>query len=110
MLRREFFADPALTPAATWLGGPPPGRPTITVGARTATGTSVTLAPSGAAPRWWVVRSRAGNEWTTRVIFGAERTIDVPSRNGGQADWIVANAVSAAGATSEDAVWRAGTP
>ena len=110
LLKREFFADPALPPAAAWLGGSAPGRPTITVGARTAAGTSVTLAPAGGAPRWWLVRARAGDEWTTRVVFGAERTFDVGASNGQPADWIVVNAVSAAGAPSEDAVWRAAVP
>jgi uncharacterized lipoprotein YddW (UPF0748 family) len=101
-LRRDFFTDAALSPAASWLGGSTPGRPTITVA-----GATVSLAPAaGDSPRWWVIRSRSGDTWTTRVLFGAERSATV----GSNADWIVANAVSPAGATSPDAVWRAGTP
>jgi uncharacterized lipoprotein YddW (UPF0748 family) len=101
MLRREFFADAALPPVESWLGGSAPSRPTITV-----SGATVTITPAGTAPRWWVIRYRTGDQWTTRVVFGSERTVTLASPNGAGVDWVVANAVSAAGATSEDAVWR----
>jgi uncharacterized lipoprotein YddW (UPF0748 family) len=110
MLRREFFPDAALPPAAPWLGGTAPAAPTITVGSATPTGTPVTLASPSGAPRWWAVRYRAGSVWTTRVVFGGERTIALAPQNGAAADWIVANAVNAAGAASQDAVWKAGSP
>jgi uncharacterized lipoprotein YddW (UPF0748 family) len=103
MLRRDFFPDAALPPAAPWLTAPAPARPTITV----ANGATVTLTPSGTAPRWWVIRSRSAGQWTTRTIFGTERTVALAS---GSADWVVVNAVDATGALSEDAVWRTGTP
>jgi uncharacterized lipoprotein YddW (UPF0748 family) len=110
MLRREFFTDAALPPAAPWLGGTPPARPTIAVQSAPSSGATVTLTPAAGAPRWWVVRYRTGNQWTTRTVFGDARTVTLASPNGAAADWIVANAVNAQGAMSDDAVWRAGTP
>jgi uncharacterized lipoprotein YddW (UPF0748 family) len=103
MLRRDFFTDAALPPAESWLGGSPPSRPTIAV-----SGATVTLTPTGSAPRWWAIRYRTGEQWTTRVAFGNERTVTLASPNGAAVDWVVVNAVSAAGATSEDAAWRSG--
>jgi uncharacterized lipoprotein YddW (UPF0748 family) len=103
MLRRDFFTDAALPPAAPWLTGPVPARPAIAV-----QGATVTLTPAGGAPRWWVVRYRTGDQWTTRLVFGSERTATLASPNGAPVDWVVANGVSAAGAMSDDAVWRAG--
>ena len=105
MLRRDFFTDAALPPAAAWLGGSVPAPPTITVGGATSSGTTVTLASSAPAPRWWILRYRAGSVWTTRLLFGAERTITLSSPSG-SVDWVVANAVNAQGATSGDAVWK----
>ena len=105
MLRRDFFTGGALPPASPWLGGSAPARPTISVSA-VSNGATVMLTPASAAPRWWVIRYRAADQWTTRVVFGAERSTTLP----GQVDWVVVNAVSPAGVTSEDVVWKAGAP
>jgi uncharacterized lipoprotein YddW (UPF0748 family) len=105
MLRREYFTDAALPPAATWLAGTSPGRPTVAVA-----GATLTLTPAAESPRWWVVRYRTGDTWTTRLVFGAERTVTLASPSGAAVDWVVVNAVNAVGAASEDAAWRAGAP
>ena len=109
MLRRDFFTDGALPPAATWLGGTPPARPTIAVGSATANGAAVTLTPAGDPPRWWVIRYRTGDRWTTRTIFGAARTATLASANGAPVDWVVVSAVNAQGAMGDEAVWRSQT-
>jgi uncharacterized lipoprotein YddW (UPF0748 family) len=107
MLRRDFFTDAALPPAAPWLAGARPARPTIAVNAVTngVAGATVTLTPAADAPRWWVIRYRTGDQWTTRVLFGDQRTITLGAEKGAT-DWVVVNAVNAVGATSDDAVWR----
>jgi uncharacterized lipoprotein YddW (UPF0748 family) len=110
MLGRDFFSEAALPPAAAWLGAQPPVRPTMTLGAVTSGGRSVTLAPGGESPRWWLVRYRAGGAWTTRRIFGDQRTVTLATSGSGAVDWIVVNAVDRAGNTSPDATWRAGAP
>jgi hypothetical protein len=107
MLHRDFFTDAALPPAASWLGGTPPARPTISLGSATSNATTVTLTPTSGAPRWWVIRYRAGDRWTTRVVFGGERTVTLGAGNGVVVDWVVVNAANAVGAMSGDAVWRA---
>jgi uncharacterized lipoprotein YddW (UPF0748 family) len=99
MLHHEFFQDGALPPAMSWIAAPSPARPTITV----ANGATIALAAAGTAPRWWVIRARSGDQWSTRIAFGAERSVTLPTT----ADWVVVNAVNAAGAVSEDAVWKA---
>jgi hypothetical protein len=48
-----------------------------------------------------------GNVWSTRIVFGGDRTVTLGP---GATDWVVVNAVNAAGAISPDAVWRVGTP
>jgi uncharacterized lipoprotein YddW (UPF0748 family) len=101
MLRRDFFADAALPPAAPWLGSTPPAPPTIAV-----SGATVTITPTGAAPRWWVIRWRAGDVWTTTVVFGAERAVTLAPASGA-VDWVVVNAANAADVLSADVTWRA---
>jgi hypothetical protein len=101
MLRRDFFSDAALPPAAPWLDGTAPAPPTIAV-----SGATVTITPTGTAPRWWVIRWRSGNAWSTTIAFGAERAITLAPTNG-PVDWVVVNAVSAADALSADVAWRA---
>jgi uncharacterized lipoprotein YddW (UPF0748 family) len=107
MLRRDFFPDAALPPAAAWLTAPPPPRAVVTVTNDAGSGSVATIAPPATPPRWWVIRSRSGNQWTTRIVFGSERSVALGT---GAADWVVVNAVNAAGTVGEDAVWKAGAP
>ena len=107
MLRRDFFPDAALPPAASWLAAPPPPRAVVAVTSNAATGSVVSITPPATPPRWWVIRSRTGNQWTTRLVFGTERSVTLGT---GAVDWVVVNAVNAAGAVGEDAVWKAGAP
>jgi hypothetical protein len=38
----------------------------------------LTITPgSGEAARWWAIRQRAAAAWSTRIVFGTERTIPV---------------------------------
>jgi uncharacterized lipoprotein YddW (UPF0748 family) len=101
MLRRDYYTDVALPPASPWMGAVAAAAPTLTV-----SGGMVSLTPgAGAEPRWWVVRARAANVWTTRVFFGTARSAMLPPGT----DWVVVNAVSASGGASPDVAWRAGS-
>ena len=95
----NLYASRALVPASPWLDSTAPQAPTVSVSAST-----VTMTPAaGDAPRWWVVRYRAGNAWTTRVLFGDRRTValeQAPSR-------VLLTAVDQAGNASGSAEWRA---
>lgn len=108
-LARELFADVALPPAASWLDTRRPAAPAITGVSSTTSGWSATLA-SDMPVRWWLVRSRAGGLWTTRLMFAERTTVSVSPVNGAPVDWVVVNAVSQAGNASADASWRASTP
>ena len=95
----DLYRMRALPPAYPWLDASPPTAPTITV-----TGSLLSITQPGEAPaRWWVVRSRSASGWTTRVVFGSERTMALPA---GTTRAIV-NAVDSAGNVSADVDWRA---
>jgi uncharacterized lipoprotein YddW (UPF0748 family) len=87
----------AIPPAFTWLDALPPDAPILTVSGRT-----VTVAPgSGEVPRWWVVRVRVGGVWSTRVLFGDQRSL----RLTGDPERVLANAIDEAGNASAPSSW-----
>jgi uncharacterized lipoprotein YddW (UPF0748 family) len=95
----DLYRTRALPPAYPWLDGSPPQAPGITIA-----GTLLSITPAASEPaRWWVVRSRGASGWTTRVVFGTERTVALPA---GTTRALV-NAVDAAGNLSGAAEWRA---
>jgi len=93
----SLYAARALAPAAPWLDSAPPQQPRVGVA-----GATVRLTPGdGEDPRWWVVRWRAGGVWTTRVMFGAQRSLTLDRAP----DRVRLNAVDGAGNTSVAADW-----
>jgi uncharacterized lipoprotein YddW (UPF0748 family) len=93
-----LYATRALIPAVPWLdASPPPGAPSLTV-----TGASVQITPgAGKVARWWVVRWRTSSGWTTRVLFGVQRSLTL----GGAPERVLVNAVDQAGNLSAVASW-----
>jgi uncharacterized lipoprotein YddW (UPF0748 family) len=92
-----LYATPALVPASPWLDAAPPPTPAVIVASRT-----IRMIPgSGKPTRWWVVRSRAGGTWTTRVLFGDQRSLTL----GSDPDRVLLNAVDQAGNTSAVSSW-----
>ncbi|MDB4914323.1 MAG: hypothetical protein JWM95_1967 [Gemmatimonadetes bacterium] len=93
----SLYATRALVPAMTWLDADAPPTPTVSVASRV-----VQMTPAaGEPPRWWLLRARAGGVWTTRVIFGTQRsaTLDLaPER-------VLLTAVDQAGNASASAAW-----
>jgi uncharacterized lipoprotein YddW (UPF0748 family) len=97
-LASNLYKTAALIPASPWLDGAPPPAPTITV-----TSDILSITPSaGEAARWWAVRSHSSSGWTTRILFGAERTPSLPSGT----DRVLIQAVDQAGNTSAVTEWR----
>ncbi len=94
-----LYASRALAPAYPWLDSSAPAAPTLTVSGRT-----VQLTPATADDvRWWAIRALAGGTWTTRIFFGAQRSLSLdaaPQR-------VILNAVDQAGNASPDVSWRA---
>ena len=98
-LSADLYRVRAIPPAATWLDAAPPAAPTLAVA-----GGSLTLTPAaGEAARWWVVRSFAATGWTTKVVFGSERSVTL----GAGTTRAIVNAVDAAGNISAPVEWRA---
>lgn len=94
-----LYASRALVPAYPWLDALAPATPALTVSGRTV---QFTPAVSN-EPRWWAVRVLAGGTWTTRILFGDQRSLTLdadPQR-------VILNAVDQAGNASADVSWRA---
>ena len=94
-----LYAARALVPAVPWLDSTPPPTPLVSVSGRT-----VQMTPgAGDQPRWWVVRSRASTNWTTRVLFGDLRTLTLAL----DVNMVLLTAVDQAGNIGGSASWKA---
>lgn len=92
-----LYASPALVPAVPWLDATAPQTPSMNV-----TGRVLQLTPGpGEAPRWWVVRTRASGVWTTRILFGDQRSLTL----GVTPERVLLTAVDQAGNASGTAAW-----
>jgi uncharacterized lipoprotein YddW (UPF0748 family) len=97
-LAGDLYKSVALVPASPWLDATPPNAPTIAV-----SGTTIEITPgTGESARWWGVRLHTASGWTTRVVFGTERTLSVD----GAVDRLLVQAVDQAGNLSVAAEWR----
>ena len=74
-LGRGAYAEPALVPPTPWLDSIPPRRPTVAARIDTVTGgLEVRMLPAGKEAIWrWIVRVRASDAWTVRVLPGWQR-------------------------------------
>ena len=97
-LSGDLYKTGALVPPSPWLDSAPPGAPSIAV---TSDILQITPAP-GESTRWWALRINASGAWTTRILFGTDRTISLPS--GFQR--VLVQGVDQAGNASASAEWR----
>jgi uncharacterized lipoprotein YddW (UPF0748 family) len=77
-LSRQLYATTALVPESPWLRGRAPAAPTVVMSTDANQRNVLCLAPAIAdtalgAPRWWVLRVKQGNAWTTEVLPAAVR-------------------------------------
>ena len=94
----DLYRTRAILPAFPWLDTSAPPAPVVAASAG-----SFTITPgAGEQARWWVVRSLAAGGWTTRVLFGTERSFAIPSGT----TRLIVNAVDAAGNLSGPAEWK----
>jgi uncharacterized lipoprotein YddW (UPF0748 family) len=94
-----LYASRALVPAVPWLDATAPATPGVSV----TSGVVQVIPGAGEPPRWWVVRSRAGGVWTTRVLFGEARSATLDRTS----DRVLLTAVDRAGNASGAASWQA---
>jgi uncharacterized lipoprotein YddW (UPF0748 family) len=103
VLEREVYGQPALVPAAPWLGGGRPGKPKLATGsAENGSRASFSWAPGDTGSPWlWLVQTRSGGDWTTEILPGNRRT-----RACDGADVIAVSAVDRNGNVSVAAVLK----
>jgi uncharacterized lipoprotein YddW (UPF0748 family) len=97
-LAADLYRLRAIPPAYTWLDGAAPPTPMITV----ANGLLAMTPGDDEPPRWWIVRSQGTAGWSTRVVFGAERSVGLPAGT----SRVLVNAIDVAGNASGAAEWR----
>ena len=97
-LAQDVYRTAALVPAMPWLDASPPAQPAISVAA----GTLQITPGAGEAARWWAVRAKTGSGWTTRILFGAERSATFDS----SVERVLVQSVDKAGNVSAAAEWR----
>ena len=93
-----LYARRALMPATPWLDAVAPEAPTIAVNGRRV---QITPASNGSA-RWWLLRVRSGDGWTTRTVFGDALLVTLDA----DPERVLVNAVDRAGNASPAADWR----
>jgi uncharacterized lipoprotein YddW (UPF0748 family) len=98
-LKSGFYAEQALIPEIDWLGGEAPAKPEVTA-RKNSKGVAVEFKPAGGDAPWlWVMRVRAGDEWTTKIVPGREKKSLVEVD--GATDEVAVSAVSRLGQESE---------
>jgi uncharacterized lipoprotein YddW (UPF0748 family) len=96
-LKEGLYADEALVPETTWLGGEAPGKPEVKA-SRDAQGVALQLKPApGDKPTHWVVRLRQGDAWTVRIVPGQDVQPVVAADDGAAVEEVAVSAVSRLG-------------
>ncbi len=108
LLASAGFTNIGVVPASAWLDATVPGAPSVTA---TLQGTAMRAQwmPGGTeAARWWLVQWRAGSAWGSRMVWGADRTLDIAfTSSADRADIVVVTAFDAAMNASSQGIWRA---
>lgn len=92
-----LYPSRALVPASPWLDPTAPPPPTVAVAGR-----MVQITPgAGEAARWWLLRVRTGGSWSTRLLFGDQRSITLDI----EPERVLVNAVDQAGNASSAGAW-----
>ncbi len=77
-LSRQLYETTALVPASPWLPGTAPVAPVVSLSASGSAPSTVCLSAAprdtaASAPRWWVLRVKRADGWTTEVLPGVVR-------------------------------------
>jgi len=102
-LAERTYGAPALVPASPWLSKRAPSAPTVQVRKNTKTsGLSVTMSlPKGQVARWFLLQSRAGGFWTSRLVTPCACAEEVvPNGEGQLPDRLVVTALDRTGVAS----------
>jgi uncharacterized lipoprotein YddW (UPF0748 family) len=107
-LATSGFPGVGLVPSSTWLDGTAPAAPAVSVEPR-ASAMHAQWTPAGQeATRWWLVQWRTSTEWKAKVVWGADRSLDIAfSGAPDRPDVVTVTALDAAMNASPTAIWRA---
>jgi uncharacterized lipoprotein YddW (UPF0748 family) len=77
LLAKDLYSRPALVPASPWLSNTPPGKPSLTIDKNPTSGViQLNWKPTGTEKVWlWVIQTRSGSEWTTKIVPGRQTSI-----------------------------------
>lgn len=79
-LEREVYAEPAVVPPCPWLSRSTPTAPQVTVNV-SGRSAQVNWSMSGVDhPAFWVLQTRSGRRWTTRILSGARASTRLENR------------------------------
>jgi uncharacterized lipoprotein YddW (UPF0748 family) len=95
-LKSGVYAEQALIPEIGWLGGKPPGDPTVHANPIEKAFVLKFATRGGEKPWQWIVRVREGDQWRVHVLPGAKPELSVEMTRG-QHKQVVASAVSRLG-------------
>jgi len=107
-LAASTYASAAVVPATPWLDATLPSAPTLTVAVQ-GSAMRAQWTPNGTeASRWWLVQWRTSTAWSSRLVWGADRSVDLPFTGAAdRADVVVLSSFDAAMNVSSTATWRA---
>jgi uncharacterized lipoprotein YddW (UPF0748 family) len=94
----RMYREPAVVPASPWLGAAPPPAPRLSV-RQNGAGAVLEISTPQAQPWLLAVRTRSGEGWTTEVVPGHTRSLQLPRFP----DEVVVTAFDRLGAESEPA-------
>ena len=100
------YREPALIPAATWLGRGRPGEPHVAIATADADSTRIEFRPGpGPEPRWWVVRVRR-DAWAVHILPGWMRMLTLANHEGRAPSTVAVSAVDRLGNEGRAGVLR----
>jgi hypothetical protein len=98
----------AIVPAFTWLDSSAPVPPMVSAEPQGSAIRVTWSAGVGEAARWWLVQWRTSTAWNARLVWGAERSVDLAfSSAADRADVVALTALDAAMNASSRTIWRA---
>jgi len=107
-LATAVYTGAAVVPSFTWLDASPPSAPIVSVEPHNSTMHAQWTPGAGESGRWWLVQWRTSTAWNAKVVWGAERALDIPfSSSADRADVVSVTALDASMNASPVAIWRA---
>ena len=107
-LATAVYGGAAVVPSFTWLDPTAPASPLLSVEPRSSAMRAQWTPGAGESARWWLVQWRTSTAWNAKVVWGAERSLDIPfTGTADRADVVAVTALDASMNASPVTIWRA---